>query len=57
MLIEEDSTDVIGDLGKDKIMNTFNGMVSDLDTMLAKSADTQASRPRIAGNAAVEIIK
>eukprot|EP00434_Breviolum_minutum_P020967 symbB.v1.2.018497.t1/scaffold1403.1/size153157/3 len=28
---------------KDKIMNTFNGMVSDLDTMLAKSADTQAA--------------
>ena len=25
-------------------MNTFNGMVSDLDTMLAKSADTQAWR-------------
>eukprot|EP00435_Cladocopium_sp_Y103_P017692 s1546_g4.t1 len=28
---------------KDQMMNTFNGMVSDLDTMLAKSADTQAA--------------
>eukprot|EP00438_Fugacium_kawagutii_P035524 Skav228080 [mRNA] locus=scaffold5285:75070:76838:- [translate_table: standard] len=28
---------------KDQMMQTFNGMVSDLDTMLAKSADTQAA--------------
>ncbi|CAK9089277.1 unnamed protein product [Durusdinium trenchii] len=28
---------------KDQMMSTFNGMVCDLDTMLAKSADTQAA--------------
>ena len=27
------------------MMSTFNGMVCDLDTMLAKSADTQARPP------------